>query len=64
MAERIDIAALRKRLGMTRKQLAEAVGASATSTICRWENRKSEPRGSALKLLKQLDEQSRNLEAA
>jgi len=55
----IDIAALRNRLGVSRKELAELVGVKATSTVCRWENGTKEPSGAALTLLKQLDLQSK-----
>lgn len=55
----IDIADLRKRLGLTRKELAKAIGVRAVSTVCRWENGDSSPSGSALILLQQLDAQSR-----
>ena len=59
----IDIAALRNRLGVSRKELAELVGVKATSTVCRWENGTKEPSGAALTLLKQLDLQSRSKSA-
>lgn len=59
MAKQLNIRALRKRLGFTRKQLATAVGVKAETTIWRWESGAKQPRGSAEVLLRQLDEQSR-----
>lgn len=56
--DRIDIAELRKRLGITRKQLADMIGVKAVSTVCRWENGTKEPTGAALVLLRQLNLQS------
>ena len=62
--QQIDVAALRKRLGLSRKELALAVGLKAATTVCRWENGTNEPRGSALLILRQLLEQSNKSEAA
>ena len=55
-AQRIQ--ALRKRLGWTQKRLAEELGA-CWQTVNRWENGHFQPKGMSLKLLQQLDAQSR-----
>lgn len=59
MTKQLNIRALRKRLGYTRKELAKAVGVKAETTIWRWESGTKQPRGSAEVLLRQLDERSR-----
>lgn len=56
---KIDIVELRRRLGITRKQLAEMLGVKAVSTVCRWENGTKDPSGAALVLLRHLDTESR-----
>lgn len=61
---KIDIAELRRRLGITRKQLAEMLGVKAVSTVCRWENGTKEPSGAALMLLRHLDTESRGKAAS
>jgi len=48
-----DVKELRKRLGMTQKQFAEAVGVHVV-TIIRWEKGSFNPSGLALEKIKQL----------
>ncbi len=64
MAKSLNIRALRKRLKLTRKQFADMVGVKAETTVWRWESGTKAPRGSALVLLRQLDEKSREQVAA
>lgn len=55
MAERVNVKALRERLGMSRAELGERVSANKR-TVRRWENGESDPSPMAAKHLAQLFE--------
>jgi len=51
MNQDIDIKAIRQKLGLTQHQLGEMLGGVHQSTVGRWENGITVPRGPALKAL-------------
>ena len=53
-----QIVALRKKLGMTQRQLAEEI-ASTPATVARWETGQHTPRGGYLKALLELENKAR-----
>jgi transcriptional regulator with XRE-family HTH domain len=53
-----QIVALRKKLGITQRQLAEEIG-STPATVARWETGQHVPRGGYLKALLELEKKAK-----
>jgi transcriptional regulator with XRE-family HTH domain len=54
-----EILILRQKLGLTQEEFAEAIGTHRV-TVARWETGVSEPKGAALKNLRELKEKGKN----
>lgn len=50
---------MRQKLGLTQEEFAEAIGTHRV-TVARWETGVSEPKGAALKNLRELKEKGKN----
>ncbi|MEW6092222.1 MAG: helix-turn-helix domain-containing protein [Pseudomonadota bacterium] len=57
MSNRIDIKFIREALGLSFEGLGERIGVHRT-TVNRWENGRSEPKGAARKLLENLQREA------
>lgn len=56
MAKKINLRALRQRLGLSQQELAERLGVNQT-TVHRWENNERRMSGPAQKLIEQMEAQ-------